>query len=93
MLLSASACGGEDAGRPEPDASEPILPRSNSPTLDWQLIPIPFERLSQRGDGVESSWGRPEAEASKGLKLGFATRDWDVWIDNLGFYRAVGVAQ
>jgi hypothetical protein len=56
-------------------------------TDDWRLVKIPFADTLQKGFGVPSPIGALDPPSIQGLQLVFSPGDWDVWIDDIAFYR------
>jgi hypothetical protein len=56
-------------------------------TDDWRLVKIPFADTHQKGFGVPSPTGALDASSIQGLQLVFSPGDWDVWVDDIAFYR------
>jgi hypothetical protein len=54
----------------------------------WQFRAIPFAKMQQRGFGKPSPG--LDRKALLGLEFSLSTGDWDVWIDDVAFYRAPG---
>jgi len=54
-------------------------------TAEWRFLAIPFAKMQQRGFGRQA----PELDltALLGLEFDLSTGDWDVWIDDVAFYR------
>jgi hypothetical protein len=54
-------------------------------TEDWKLYKLPFREMRQAG------WGKPAAffDLSRvtGLGIEYAAGRWDLWFDDIGFYR------
>lgn len=52
---------------------------------DWQLFALPFSELRQAG------WGRSspalDVAALRSLTLLFPEGVWDIWIDDIAYYR------
>jgi len=52
---------------------------------DWQYVTLPFTELRQAG------WGRPvpglDLSGLRGLVITYGAGAWDLWIDDLTFYR------
>jgi hypothetical protein len=51
----------------------------------WRFFAIPFTRMQQRGFGKASPG--LDRSALLGLEFNFGTGDWDVWIDDVAFYK------
>jgi hypothetical protein len=54
---------------------------------DWRFVRVPFANLQQKGFGVPSPLGEFEATTMSALEFGFGAGDWDVWVDDVTFYR------
>lgn len=54
-------------------------------TEAWQFVAIPFSQMKQRGFGVVAPY--LDVAHIQGLNMGFEIGDWDIWIDDLSFYR------
>lgn len=51
----------------------------------WRFFTLPFEQMKQRGFGTEAPF--LDLENLIGLNISFETGDWDIWIDEVSFYR------
>jgi hypothetical protein len=56
-------------------------------TTDWRFVKVPFARTEQKGFGVPSAFGQLDTSALVGMQLVLTAGDWDVWIDDIAFYR------
>jgi hypothetical protein len=56
-------------------------------TDDWQLVKIPFDKAQQKGFGVPSPLGHLDSTALLGVQFALSAGDWDLWIDDIAFYR------
>lgn len=56
-------------------------------TPEWSLVKLPFSKVKQKGFGVPSPLGHLDSSALVGLQLAFSAGNWDVWIDDIAFYR------
>ncbi len=56
-------------------------------TDDWQLVKIPFAKAQQKGFGVPSPLAHLDASALLGVQFALSAGDWDLWIDDIAFYR------
>ena len=54
---------------------------------DWRFVKLPFALMQQKGFGVPSPTGKLDASQLDALELGFSAGDWDVWVDDISFYR------
>jgi hypothetical protein len=54
---------------------------------EWRFVKIPFTNLQQKGFGAPSPLGELEVGQMSAFEFGFGAGDWDVWIDDLAFYR------
>ena len=54
---------------------------------DWTFLKVPFVMLRQKGFGLPSPLGM--LDVSKLVRFQFlrSSGDWDVWVDNVAFYR------
>jgi hypothetical protein len=52
---------------------------------EWQFFKVPFSRMRQRGFGIQA----PEMDLSAliGVNISFEIGDWDIWMDDVAFYR------
>ncbi len=53
----------------------------------WRFVTVPFSLMQQKGFGVPSPLGALDTTQIVALELGFSSGDWDVWVDDLAFYR------
>jgi hypothetical protein len=54
---------------------------------EWRFVKIPFASMGQRGFGVKSPIGRPYLEQLLGLGFYLDINNWDLWIDEVAFYK------
>ena len=54
-------------------------------TERWQLVTLPFDRMKQRAFGVKVE--QPELDQVTGINIGFEAVDWDIYVDEVAFYR------
>ncbi len=52
----------------------------------WRFYQVPFDSLQQRGFGVVTK--DFDAESIVGLSWAAGPGDWDIWVDDVSFYRA-----
>lgn len=54
---------------------------------EWRFFKVPFAEFSQRGYGKKT----PELNISQiyGLNIGFETGDWEIWLDDISFYKSL----
>lgn len=58
---------------------------------NWRFVKVPFEEMRQRGFGhVVSALDR---ENVRRIGIEYATGAWDLWIDDVSFYREQGAAR
>lgn len=57
-------------------------------TGDWRFVKLPFAQLKQGGAGKPSPLGGVDVTALVGLEFLFSPGDWDLWIDDIAFYRS-----
>jgi hypothetical protein len=53
-------------------------------TPEWRLVRVPFDSLFQAGWGVV---GQLDTLDILGLQLGYRSSSYDVWVDDLAYYR------
>jgi hypothetical protein len=56
-------------------------------TEEWTLYVLRWEDLKQKGFGVPSVLGRVDPGNIKGVTLLISPGDWDIWIDDVAFFR------
>jgi hypothetical protein len=56
-------------------------------TDQWRYVKLPFAQLQQKGFGVPAPTGRIDTSALLGVQFGLAAGSWDLWLDDLAFYR------
>jgi hypothetical protein len=56
-------------------------------TSEWRFVKIPFAQVMQKGFGVPSAHGTLDTSELVGLQFALSAGDWDVWIDDVSFYR------
>jgi len=56
-------------------------------TDEWRFVKLPFARLQQKGFGVPAPTGHVDTAALVGLQFNLAAGNWDLWIDDIAFYR------
>jgi hypothetical protein len=56
-------------------------------TADWRFVKLPFALLQQKGFGVPSPSGMVDTKNLVGLQFGLAAGNWDLWLDDIAFYR------
>jgi hypothetical protein len=56
-------------------------------TEDWTFYALPWNALNQKGFGVPSLLGRVDSGNIKGVTLLITPGDWDIWIDDVAFFR------
>lgn len=54
---------------------------------EWRFVKVPFALMQQKGFGAPSPTGKLDAAQLDALELGFSAGDWDLWIDDISFYR------
>ncbi len=52
---------------------------------EWRFFTIPFEAMRQRGFGRKAP--RLDRRAVIGINIEIGTGDWDLWIDDMAFFR------
>ncbi len=57
-------------------------------TGDWQLFTLPFEELRQAGFGLKAPF--LDLGAIRGVTFAYTTGSWDLWLDDVAFYRKAG---
>lgn len=57
-------------------------------TENWVFVAAPFEALRQKGFGKPSPLGRLDTENLRKLQFLLKAGDWDLWIDDIAFFRA-----
>jgi hypothetical protein len=62
--------------------------RGVGPDLTWRLVLIPFEHMVQQGFGRPSEMSLPEVEALIGLEFNVSKGTWDMWLDEVSWYRS-----
>lgn len=55
---------------------------------EWRFVLVPFAQMQQKGYGTPSPLGVLDPSQLVGFELGFSSGDWDVWLDDIAFYRA-----
>jgi hypothetical protein len=93
--VAAAGCGAAPTVEPaDPNAPPPPDADKCDPfglgvglTDDWRLVKIPFASTEQKGFGVPSKNGALDPSSIQGIQLVFSPGDWDVWIDDISFYR------
>jgi hypothetical protein len=93
--VAASGCGALAATEPaDPNNPPPPDALKCDPfglgvglTSDWQFVKIPFAKTQQKGFGAPSPIGKLDTTALAGVQFVFSPGDWDVWIDDMAFYR------
>jgi hypothetical protein len=53
----------------------------------WHFVKLPFSQLQQKGFGVPAPTGRIDPAVLLGLQFGFSAGSWDLWLDDVAFYR------
>jgi hypothetical protein len=56
-------------------------------TPEWRFVKLPFADVKQKGFGLPSPHGVLDTSVLVGLQLAINSGDWDVWIDDIAFYR------
>lgn len=56
-------------------------------TSDWRFVRLPFTKVKQKGFGRPSPLGELDTAALTGLQFTLAAGDWDVWVDDIAFYK------
>jgi hypothetical protein len=54
---------------------------------EWRFVKLPFSLMQQKGFGVPSPHEGLDTALLVGLEVLFSSGDWDVWVDDLAFYR------
>ena len=54
---------------------------------DWELVKVPFDLAQQKGFGLPSPLGHLDTAALLGIQFALSAGDWDLWIDDIAFYR------
>jgi hypothetical protein len=54
---------------------------------EWRFVKLPFSLLQQKGFGVPSPKRSIDSAQLVGFEIVFSAGDWDVWVDDLAFYR------
>jgi hypothetical protein len=58
-------------------------------TSEWRFVKLPFATMKQGGAGKPSPLGRLDTSALLGIVVLFPPGDWDMWLDDVSFYRTV----
>ncbi len=58
---------------------------------DWRFFKIPFTRMRQRAYGRPSPLPAPDP-LILGVEIGLDGENWDIWVDDLAFYREPAVS-
>jgi hypothetical protein len=84
----ASGATVDAAGNPIPD-TEKCDGFGVAVTLadDWTFIPVRFAAMRQKGFGMPSPLGHVLTEELVRLQFLISAGDWDVWIDDVSFFR------
>ncbi len=53
----------------------------------WTFIPVRFAAMKQKGFGMPSPLGHPLTEELVRLQFLISAGDWDIWIDDVSFFR------
>jgi hypothetical protein len=75
------ATGVSDAEKCDPFGAAVLL------TDEWRFVKLPFATLQQKGFGVPSPTGKVDASNLSGVQFGLAAGNWDLWLDDIAFYR------
>jgi len=54
---------------------------------EWRFVKIPFASMRQKGFGAPSPLGTLEVSQMSAFEFGFGAGDWDVWLDDIAFYK------
>ncbi len=54
---------------------------------EWGFVVLPFSAMRQKGFGVPSFTGVLDPATLVGLEIGVSAGSWDLWFDDLSFYR------
>jgi hypothetical protein len=77
-----------DEGVPDSTKCDPAG-RVVTLTEDWAFYALPWDSLNQKGFGLPSLLGRVDSGNLKGVTLLIAPGDWDIWIDDVAFFRTI----
>jgi hypothetical protein len=61
--------------------------RGVGPDTEWRLVLIPFEDMVQQGFGRPSPQPQLEVDALVGVEFNLSGGTWDLWIDEVAWYR------
>jgi hypothetical protein len=56
---------------------------------DWTFVPVRFASMRQKGFGMPSPVGRLVTEELVRLQILVSAGDWDLWIDDIAYFREV----